>query len=296
MYFCYIDESGTPQMPGNTSHYVLAGVSIPISHWKKCDKAISAIKQKYQLLDAEIHTGWILRSYLEQTKIANFEKLSYRDRRYEVDKIRKSELLRLQRINNHSHFKQARKTYKHTDPYIHLTHKERIGFLVEIADWIGKKSFIRIFAECIDKVFFDPAKARRTVDEQALEQLVTRFERYMDNVSTGDKMRYGALIHDNNQTVSRKHTELMKRFHEHGTLFREISHIIETPLFVDSELTSMVQIADLCSVALRRYFENGEGDLLNRISPRFDKYRKNEIVGVRHFTEQGCSCMFCSNK
>ena len=26
VYFCYIDESGTPQVPGNTSHYVLCGV------------------------------------------------------------------------------------------------------------------------------------------------------------------------------------------------------------------------------------------------------------------------------
>ena len=37
MYLCYIDESGTSVVPGNTSHFVLAGLSIPIVQWKGGD-------------------------------------------------------------------------------------------------------------------------------------------------------------------------------------------------------------------------------------------------------------------
>jgi len=76
---------------------------------------------------------------------------------------------------------------------------------------------------------------------------------------------YGALIHDNNETVSKKHTALMKKFHNQGTLWTSIDHIIETPFFVNSELTSLIQIADLCSYSLRRHFENNEDNLLMRI-------------------------------
>lgn len=47
VYFCYVDESGTPQIPGNTSHYILCGISIPVKDWKKCDSAINKIKAKY---------------------------------------------------------------------------------------------------------------------------------------------------------------------------------------------------------------------------------------------------------
>ena len=75
--FCYIDESGTPQIPGNTSHYVLVGISIPISKWKLCEQRIYKIKHKYDLVGSEIHTGWIVRKYLEQSRINNFEKLDY---------------------------------------------------------------------------------------------------------------------------------------------------------------------------------------------------------------------------
>jgi hypothetical protein len=56
MILTYIDESGTPAIPGNTSHFILAGLSIPISKWKSCEKAVSKIKSKYNLGDSEIHS------------------------------------------------------------------------------------------------------------------------------------------------------------------------------------------------------------------------------------------------
>lgn len=63
MYLCYIDESGTSDIPGNTSHFVLAGISIPIWHWRDADREIFAVKTRYGLQNAEIHTAWLLRKY-----------------------------------------------------------------------------------------------------------------------------------------------------------------------------------------------------------------------------------------
>lgn len=295
IYFCYIDESGTPQIPGNTSHYVLCGISIPVNNWKKCDITINKIKEKYGLADTEIHTGWIMRSYLEQKRIPDFEKMNYEDRRREVIKQRKAEIFRVKKLNNPKALKQLKKNYKQTEAYIHLTYEERMSFIREIADKIGSWKCARIFAECIDKVFFDPGKAKLSTDEQAFEQIVSRFEHYLTNVSHSNqgKDTYGLLIHDNNDTVSKKHTEMMKSFHKKGTLWTSIKHIIETPLYVNSQLTGMVQIADLCSVALRRFFENGETDLFDRIKSRFDSHR-GATVGVRHFSESTCQCTICA--
>lgn len=295
VYFCYIDESGTPDIPGNTSHYVLAGIAIPISYWKRCEIGIAKIKRKYELQSAEVHTGWIVRKYLEQSRIPNFDSMDYAQRRYEVRKVRNAELLYLQKSQNKSHYKQTKKNFRQTESYIHLTHDERMAFIREVADLIGSWSFSRLFAECINKIHFDPARTQQSVDEQALEQLVSRFEQYMKNICKNSKYPeiFGTLIHDNNDTVSRKHTELMKKFHRHGTLWTSIEHIIETPFFVNSELTSLVQIADLCCFALRRYFENNETDQLKRIESRFDR-NKGKIVGIRHFTDSSCQCEFCT--
>lgn len=75
MFFCYVDETGTPHLPGNTSHYVLAGLAIPTNCWKQCENDIGRIKKKYGLEGEEIHKGWLVRRYLEQSNIPDFESL-----------------------------------------------------------------------------------------------------------------------------------------------------------------------------------------------------------------------------
>lgn len=293
MYLCYIDESGTSDIPGNTSHFVLAGLSLPIWHWRDADREITIIKRRNGLDNAEIHTAWMLRKYLEQTRINNFNNLSRMQKESEVRRYRTRELLRLQNSNNSRTYHQTRKNYAKTEAYIHMTLQERQNFLAEIADCVSRWGFARLFAECIDKIHFDPQRAQSPVDEQAFEQVISRFEQYLQNTDdTNGQRNYGLIVHDNNETVEKKHTQLMREFQRKGTLWTRIERIIETPLFVDSQLTSMVQIADLCSYSLRRFVENGETTLFNKIYTRADRNRRR-VVGVRHFTDAGCQCAIC---
>ena len=294
MYLCYIDESGTSDIPGNTSHFVLAGVSMPIWHWRDADSEITNIKLRYDLGNTEIHTAWLLRKYLEQSRINNFNNLSRAQRQSEVRKFRTRHLLQLQKANNSRTYRQTRKNYAKTDAYIHLTLQERQNFVSEIAGCVSNWGFARLFAECIDKIHFDPLRTPSSVDEQAFEQVISRFEKYLQNTDdTNDQRNYGLIVHDNNETVERKHTLLMRRFHQKGTLWINVQRIIETPLFVDSGLTSMVQIADLCSYSLRRFLENSETALFEKIYARADR-NQGRVVGVRHFTDQPCQCTICT--
>ncbi len=297
MYLCYIDESGTSDIPGNTSHFVLAGLSIPIQYWKSCDRDIETIKNKYHLGNTEIHLGWILRPYLEQTRITDFEKLSYAKRRSQVEQLRKAELLRLQKVGNPKLYQQIKKNFRKTNDYIHLTYPERKEFIKTIANCVSQWGVARVFAECVDKVFFDPTRRAQTqtIDEQSFEQIVSRFEHYLQLIGTSDpKECCGLLIHDNNETVARKHTDLMKEFHRKGTTWTNLRAIIETPLFVDSQLTSMVQIADLCAYSIRRYLENGETELFDLIFQKADT-KDGVVVGVRHYTNSQCKCRICTS-
>jgi len=296
MLLCYIDESGTPEPTGNTSHYVLAGLAIPISEWKRCDSEIDKIKKKFHIVGEEIHTAWILRKYLEQSKIPNFDSLDYSVRRYEVERYRKTELLRLQKTGDKG-YKQMKKNYDKTSAYIHLSYDERVNLIKEIAEKIASWSNARLFAECIDKLYFDPLRSKLTIDEQGLEQIVSRFQTYLTIYTASScSKQYGLLIHDNNQTVAKKHTNLMKKFHRDGTFWVNLDNIIETPLFVNSELTCMIQLVDVCSYALRRYLETQEDDLFDIIYTRGDRSTRNgKCVGIRHFTEPGCKCKICTN-
>jgi hypothetical protein len=222
---CYIDESGTPETTGNTSHYVLAGLAIPVQRWKDAELDINKVKQQYGLEHAEIHTAWLLREYIEQSKITGFESLPKDKRVYEVQKYRKAELLRLQRANNRSKtsYTQTQKNYKKTDDYIHLSLNERKTFVKKLAQTVASWNYARLFAECIDKVKYDPSRSNNSISEQAFEQVITRFEICLENYShKTNQNQFGILIHDNNETVAKKHTDLMKTFHEKGTFWKNI--------------------------------------------------------------------------
>jgi hypothetical protein len=167
-----------------------------------------------------------------------------------------------------------------------------------VAETIGNWGFARLFAEVVDKTHFDPTRSPSPLDAWAFEQVVSRFETYLQNMDSHNEEQpqqvYGLLIHDNNQTIAKKHTELMRGFHFRGTLWTAIKHIIETPLFVDSSLTGMVQVSDLCAYALRRYVENHEDEIFDHIFKRAD--RKGALtVGVRHFSDLACTCKICDS-
>ena len=296
---CYIDESGTPQIPGNTSHYILAGLSIPIGEWKKHDNQIQLIKRKYGLENEEIHTAWLLRPYIEQAKIDGFEALTYEQRRKEVIKNRTIIVQELAKKKKSSLLSQTKKNFRKTAAYIHLTYQERKAFVLDIAKALSGWKNARLFAECIDKVNYDATRVRNQIDEQAFEQVVSRFETFLTKRSSTNATKestYGILIHDNNETEARKLTNLMKNFHRDGTFWVKLNHIIETPLFVNSELTSMVQIADLCAFALRRYLENDEEELFDLVFKLGDRDHSRRCVGIRHYSlNTHCSCKICSN-
>lgn len=117
MYLCYIDESGTSQVPGNTSHFILAGLSIPIWHWNDSDRGLRRIRERYDLVDAELHTAWMLRHYIEQSKIPDFAKLGRVNCRSQVESLRTAELLR---VTTHSQQQAVQADKKELQAYQRL--------------------------------------------------------------------------------------------------------------------------------------------------------------------------------
>ena len=302
MYFCYLDESGTPQMGAQTSHFILLGIAIPAASWHQKDQRVNVIKARYGLKDVEIHTGYIARRFPEQEQIANFEKMDPVQRRGAMELERKNSLIKAAALKTGDRLKALKKLYAKSADYIHLTHMQRIELLQELAAEIGSWNDTRLFAEAVDKATMPLGT---DTFEKAFEQVVSRFHTFLTKreeervkrggSSTGRSVdNYGLLIEDNNQTVAKNITALMRKFHRQGTLWAKVERIIETPLFVDSSLTSMVQMADLCAYATRRFFENGETDLFDRIFGRFDQ-ASGRIVGIRHYVgAKPCACKVCA--
>lgn len=306
MLLFYIDESGTPEIFGNSQQFVLAAVGLPIDFWQKADQALQRVKSHYGMReDDEVHVAWMCRTYKEQVAIENFELLSpdarraavrteranfingrKKDAKAEKDEAKKRKLLKS--------ITEAKKLFNKTEAYIHLTEKERRQFVRDLAKIVGSWGNARIFAEVIDKSNYTPPIHTLTPTTQAFEQLVLRIEKFLEKKSSRGHNARGILIYDNNPSVASQLTQNMKNYFRRGTFLSQVKHLVEVPLFIDSSFSGMVQIADLCAYALRRYVEFNEKDLVELIAPRFDRNPKTqEILGIRHYTANTqCSCMF----
>lgn len=284
MHICYLDESGTVDRGDASGHFVLVGLAVPAANWKVKDAQIDEIKAKFGLADKEVHTAWMLRDYPEQAAVPDFAQLSPDERR------RQARAVRTQNLAKGRAAKAQRSlviNYKKTADYIHLTRDERRDCIRQLADLIGSWGDARLFAEAQKK---SALKNREGDFDEAFEQVVTRFNTFLRNIGGSN----GLLVQDNNETMAKRLTSQMRRYHREGTTWaKDIQFVVETPLFVDSSLTSMVQLADLCAYAIRRFFDNGEEDLLQRILSAFDR-NGEKLVGARHYTRaEACDCRIC---
>jgi len=318
MYLCYLDESGVPEIPGNSTHFVLAGIAIPIERWREADASISEIMARYGLAGEELHTAWLLRKYLEQSKIDRFDEMDWDERRIQVARLRVAEIHRVRKLGIAKRNAQLKKVYRHTDPYIHLTLNERSQLALEIAETISKWEWAVLIASCIDKSFFLTKYRPDQVNTTAFSRVIVEFASFLEEAEGFGSIGYedaqpqipvrefGLLIHDNNATVALKHTRHLRAIQNsdkaaHSGLHERMQHIIETPLFVDSGLTRMIQLADLWAYSLRRYVENGETELFSILFSRGRTMIGNTQYpiarsSVHHLTDTSCPCLICEKK
>ena len=93
------------------------------------ESRIHAIKSTYGLGDEEVHTAWMVRRYVEQEAVANFERLSHFDRKLETQKRRDQHLIRIAANGNKKQLKAAKLNYRKTVVYLHLTQIERLELI-----------------------------------------------------------------------------------------------------------------------------------------------------------------------
>lgn len=290
MHVIYVDESGTPALEPNSKHFVIVGLAIPLKSWKTYDQQLRRLLQRHRLAGSELHAAWMARRYPEQERITDFAALADEDRRKAVTLERKKDLGKAA-LRGDAAVRSLRKNYVKTEAYIHLTHAERLATLRAVADALAAWSDARLFGDAHRKDDLTPNQRERS-REFALEQVTTRFNAYLDKVHGPDAL--SIMVHDQHQAESTKLTELFRGWLQNGTTYTEIPHIAETPLFVDSSLTAMVQVADLTAYATRRFFDNAETDLFDRIYKCYDRTPGGAVVGLRHFTAKAsCTCRVC---
>ena len=93
--------------------------------------------------------------------------------------------------------------------------------------------------------------------QKSCEEMAGHFDRYLENLEI-EKPQYGKqrglMIFD--QSKHEKTVQaLMAQYRTTGASFGRIKRLAEVPLFTDSKITRMLQLADFVAYAIFRYYE-----------------------------------------
>ncbi|NJL31694.1 MAG: DUF3800 domain-containing protein [Phycisphaerales bacterium] len=253
MYFFYVDEAGNrdpriaiPRADGSTINgdpvYVLTAVSLFEHRWHGFEKTIN--RHKSMLMDL-IHRNTRLKLQLADCEI-------------------KSNWIRIPK-------ERAKRPF-----LTHITDVE-LTKLVDLYFEQLRHHHMTIFAVIVDKRclhdYMDPAKLHR----KAWELLLETVEQFM---RTQHSKHQALMVTDDmtvqeNRTLAMKHAYIMDKGTARNTWLR---HICEMPMFVRSELSNGVQLADLCAYNIYRVFKmkNIEYPFFTKISHAI--WSRHELV------------------
>lgn len=313
MYLLYLDASGTPELAdANSKHYVLVGLCMHEGSWFALDKRLQAVKRKYCLSGTdpehlEIHVKQFAVTIKEQDEIPDFEQLARTDRRARVLEIRRAKV----EAETDRKKREARLArYKDTDPYVHLTRRERSQLLEDAIDVIAGYDTIRLFGEAVDKAHPSAAAGGVDLREQAFTQVVARFDKFLQKKDTWKRqssprgaINHGLLMLDQDASTQSVVEPLFKRFRQHGHPFGQMTHVIDVPFFGSSAKVGGLQLADVAAYVVRRYLDKWaitgghEERHFTQLFQRFDRDTYGKLHGLRHYVPaNSCHCIICRER
>jgi hypothetical protein len=132
--------------------------------------------------------------------------------------------------------------------------------------------------------------------EMAFEDLCSRFDLYLNRLRTeGDRQR-GILILD--ESAHETSLQRMAReFRTLGTRWGVIHNLAETPLFVDSRVSRLVQLADHVAYAVFRRYNARDAQYFDIIASQFDS-SDGVVHGLAHkqTVDPCCMCPACISR
>lgn len=127
------------------------------------------------------------------------------------------------------------------------------------------RKHVRLFASVLEK----QRLSGRDIGKDAFEQLSSRFDQFLWRLHKGGDTQKGLIVFDRCSTEARIQT-LAREFKRGGHSFGTLRNFVEVPVFLDSQASRMIQLADMVAYAIYRHFESGDSRFYEIISCCFD--------------------------
>lgn len=182
---------------------------------------------------------------------------------------------------------------RRSQPWRGMSREEAQGVIKAVLN-VVRNSYetARVFACAIHKASFpgrDPV-------ELAFEDLCSRFDRYLCRLRAQSDRQRGILILDESAHETTLQ-QMARDFRTLGTRWGVVRNLAETPLFVDSSASRVVQVADHVAYAVFRRYNAGDAQYFDIIAPKFDSC-DGVIHGLAHkqTMDPMCMCIACMSR
>lgn len=180
-----------------------------------------------------------------------------------------------------------------------LTKETREKLLVDLYNIINEHRFpnVVVFGAVIG---LEDARTPNKDRNSVFEEVVCGFNTFLvenyrtaraSNRGFGNK---GLIIIDKNREEQYK--QVLDNLQEGGTKYGYLGNVIDIPYFARCHDTPMLQLADLCSYAIFRYYEKKDDTYFKIVLPHIYKTLKGQLFGLKHLTDHPCTCVACVNQ
>ena len=132
--------------------------------------------------------------------------------------------------------------------------------------------------------------------ELAFEDLCSRFDRYLGRLRGEGERQRGLVILDESahETTLQR---MAREFRTLGTRWGVIRNLADTPLFVDSRASRVVQLADHVAYAVFRRYNSHDAQYFDVMAPKFDS-SEGVVHGLSHkqMVDPNCMCIACVSR
>lgn len=182
------------------------------------------------------------------------------------------------------------------EPWESMKRQDRTLVLDAVYDLLAHtENNVSLFAVAMHKDSFPGADPI----QKTCEEMAGHFDAYLARQETrqpGAEKERGLMIFDQTNHESTLHA-LLTEYRTTGASWGKIKHLAEIPMFTDSKLTRMLQLADFVAYAVFRRYEHGDSSFLDRIINKFDQ-SGGRLHGLVHLVSNyhECFCPACSTR
>lgn len=133
--------------------------------------------------------------------------------------------------------------------------------------------------------------------ERVFEELLLRFSAYLQHTERNSQQRSLGIVVADKAKYERILQPVVNAWRETGTRFGRLTRVSEVPLFVDSEATRFIQLADFVAHSVYRHYQAGDDSMLKPLLPGFDG-SGGKLHGLVHLTvdPKHCVCHACKTR